>query len=572
MVDTQPSRILQFGWEGTTVRWCDRPNVAAAQIVTHDGVDRTPRERAAMLRRLGLRRLIWDWRDRDALQFDAELDALRMQGIELSGIVAPHPLPDANGAVMALGKINPHVRQFVTEAARRGLTPDLWVAVEFGTPSAVAEGNPATELARVWQAADHVEPLVRLASSNGMCVLLTNELGFFGEPRNLVALVDALAERGLRNVGIAYQQQHGHAHIADFAEHFRLMQPHLIAIALNGMDPDALVTGRVILPYGAGRADRKLAHIIAASGWRGQLVVQGNSRDDAEQRLLDSLDGLSWVVARQDGRRHARPKPRIPVPTVAPALDPNTPAPQRGSTPIDREAVSVHAPDPYSAATHALLTHLESVGFRGAPRSFGWDADGRHLVEWVEGIRADHPRAPDAALDPQRIGAFMREMHDALSSFEPPAGVQWFEGLPGPGADLIIHQDISPANILVTTDGRLVAIDWDAAAPGTRLWDIAHAAHAFAPLSKGGLDPQAAADRLARFADGYGLNLEQRKQLVPLLAMRSESMYDYLDAMRITGESPWIELWERGVGTVWKSDAQWIRENEPHWREALLAA
>ena len=60
----QPSRILQFGWEDTTVRWCDRPNVAAARIVATDLNERTPRERAAMLRRLGIRHLIWDWRDR----------------------------------------------------------------------------------------------------------------------------------------------------------------------------------------------------------------------------------------------------------------------------------------------------------------------------------------------------------------------------------------------------------------------------------------------------------------------------------------------------------------------------
>jgi Ser/Thr protein kinase RdoA (MazF antagonist) len=137
---------------------------------------------------------------------------------------------------------------------------------------------------------------------------------------------------------------------------------------------------------------------------------------------------------------------------------------------------------------------------------------------------------------------------------------------------MIIHQDISPSNIVVTPDGRLVAIDWDAAAPGTRLWDIAHAAHAFAPLARGGLDPESAADRLRRFADGYGLSEAQRAELLPLLAARSERMYEYLDAMRVTGESPWIELWERGVGTVWKSDAQWIRENEPHWRDALLVA
>jgi len=577
MADSTPPRILQFGWSDTTVRWCDRPNVAAARIVAYDLLERTPRERAKMLRRIGIRHIVWDWRDEHALQFDAELDALRDQGVGVTGVWAPHPLPDAGEPDhdARLGIVNPHVRQFVVELARRGLTPDLWVAVELGHEGVPAEVHPATAIARTWRAADHVEPLVRLAAEHDMCVLLTNHLGFFGEPRNLVGLVEALAERGFNNVGIAYQQQHGHAHIADFAEHLAIMQPHLVSIALNGMDPDGVETGRKILPYGSGRADRKLAHILAASGWKGQLAVQGHSRDDAESRLLDSLDGLSWVVDRQDGKRHSRPSPRVAVPawptTVQIGLTPETPE-TAVPEPIHREAVTMDAPDPYSAAIHALLTHFESVGFRGAPRSFGWDEQGRHLVEWVDGTRADHPLAPDDALDPERIGAFMREMHDALASFVPPAGVQWFEGLPGPGNDLIIHQDIAPSNIVVAPDGRLVAIDWDAAAPGTRLWDIAQAVHAFAPLSHAALDPEFCADRLGRFADGYGLSESDREQLLPLLAMRSERMYDYLNLMRITGESPWLELWERGVGTVWKSDAEWIRENEPHWREALLAA
>jgi hypothetical protein len=40
--------------------------------------------------------------------------------------------------------------------------------------------------------------------------------------------------------------------------------------------------------------------------------------------------------------------------------------------------------------------------------------------------------------------------------------------------------------------------------------------------------------------------------------------------MRTTGRSPWIELWQRGIGTVWKSDAQWIRDNADTWRWALM--
>jgi hypothetical protein len=242
----------------------------------------------------------------------------------------------------------------------------------------------------------------------------------------------------------------------------------------------------------------------------------------------------------------------------------------RGPERIGHRDVRIIAPDPYTGAIHALLLHLEDAGFTGAPRSFGWDDKGRHLVEFVPGIRADHPHAPEVALDPARIGRFMRHMHDALESFEPPDYALWFDGLPPPGGDLIVHHDIAPSNIVVRSDGTLVAIDWDAAGPGTRLWDVAYAAHAFAPLYQADADIDHASRRLRGLVDGYGLDDEQRKQLVPLLAMRSKRMYEYLDKMRATGVSPWTDLWERGIGTVWRADAQWIWNHSDVWERALL--
>lgn len=232
--------------------------------------------------------------------------------------------------------------------------------------------------------------------------------------------------------------------------------------------------------------------------------------------------------------------------------------------------VRIVAPDPYTGALHALLLHLEDEGFTGAPRSFGWDDQGRHLVEYVPGMRADHPDAPEQALEPARIGRFLRAMHDALESFEPPADAKWFDGIPAPGGDLIVHHDIAPSNIVLREDGSLVAIDWDAAGPGTRLWDLAYAAHSFVPLYRQGADALGSARRLRLLVDGYGLTVAQREELVPLLAARSQRMYDYLDVMRTTGQSPWVELWQRGVGTVWRSDAQWIADHEGLWRDALL--
>ncbi len=262
------------------------------------------------------------------------------------------------------------------------------------------------------------------------------------------------------------------------------------------------------------------------------------------------------------------------APVVAPAPERTTPGfepafePSSAKT-IARREVSQSAPDPYGAAIHALLTHLERVGFGGAPRSFGFDSNGRHLIEFIPGTPLNRLPADAPPVAPERIGAFLREMHDALESFEPPPGVAWFEGLRAPAAELIVHQDISKPNIVLTPDDRLAAIDWEAAGPGTRLWDLAHAAHSFAPLRVGESE-QKSAIRLARLVHGYGLDLEDRKRLLPMLVMRPASMNRFLDQMRDTGETLWVQLWERGVGDAWRKDADWIRERDEFWRAALL--
>ena len=46
---------------------------------------------------------------------------------------------------------------------------------------------------------------------------------------------------------------------------------------------------------------------------------------------------------------------------------------------------------------------------------------------------------------------------------------------------IIAHQDLAPWNLVI--GDRWAFIDWDTAAPGTRLWDLAYAVHGFVPLS-----------------------------------------------------------------------------------------
>jgi hypothetical protein len=173
----------------------------------------------------------------------------------------------------------------------------------------------------------------------------------------------------------------------------------------------------------------------------------------------------------------------------------------------------------WTPAVHALLSHLREVGFEGAPRPLGIDEQGREVLMYAPGV-VTWPERFDL-LDPPhrlaRVGRLIRDLHDASASFTPPADARWQLLQPSGEADLIIHHDLAPWN-LVAGD-RWVFIDWDCAAPGSRLWDLAYAIHGFVPLSANpGLrrpDPETDT-RLRTIVDAYGLAEAQRRELVPL--------------------------------------------------------
>ena len=76
-----------------------------------------------------------------------------------------------------------------------------------------------------------------------------------------------------------------------------------------------------------------------------------------------------------------------------------------------------------TAAVEALLDHFAEVGFSGAPRSLERDELGRHVLEYVPGETAYTP-APLTASELRRLGALIREFHDAAESFKPPEAPQ----------------------------------------------------------------------------------------------------------------------------------------------------
>lgn len=221
---------------------------------------------------------------------------------------------------------------------------------------------------------------------------------------------------------------------------------------------------------------------------------------------------------------------------------------------------------PATPAVHAFLRHLRGKGVPGVPAVHGRDEQGRQVLEYVPGEQG-LSAPPMTVAELRRLGAMVRALHDASADFVPPPGARWEVAIPPDGAELVCHQDLAPWNLI--RDGETwTFIDWDAAAPGTRLWDLAYVAQTFPPLVAGG-DPRVDGPRLRAVVDGYGLDAVGRDALPELLVRRTRAMFDLLENGARSGALPWARLWAEGHGVHWGGAADYLAGHLPVWRSAL---
>jgi len=166
-----------------------------------------------------------------------------------------------------------------------------------------------------------------------------------------------------------------------------------------------------------------------------------------------------------------------------------------------------------SPAVHALLKHLEELGFEGAPRTLGLDKYGRETVNYINGTAGHYPLKPYVLSESTlvRLGLLLRRFHDATTGFSLPKNVVWHNPIAEP-REVICHGDAGPYNIIFRNGDPIALIDFERATPAPRIWDIAFVLYRFAPLNdleKQGLRP-GFLSRIARrtriFLEAYGFS------------------------------------------------------------------
>jgi hypothetical protein len=276
-----------------------KDNLAAWCIVPYDKAKRNPEQRAAMLESLGIKKFVYDYRAEHIPQFEDEVIALKKHGVELTGwMFSPATDPQAPT------QLAPKGRETLDMFARHGVKPQLWI---INGGQSIDPGSPEEQERRVAAEVNALRPVSAAAKERGLQVGLYNHGGWYGEPENQIAIIDRLRKEGFDNVGIVYNQHHGHGHIARFSELMQRMAPYLICFNLNGMEIKGDTVGRKILPLGAGPEDVQLLKTLRDSGYKGLIGILNHTGEDAELRLQDNLDGLAWLTPQLDGKPAGAP-------------------------------------------------------------------------------------------------------------------------------------------------------------------------------------------------------------------------------------------------------------------------
>ena len=217
-------------------------------------------------------------------------------------------------------------------------------------------------------------------------------------------------------------------------------------------------------------------------------------------------------------------------------------------------------------AVEQLIIEVGKV-FRGVPKTFGRDPNGRLKLEWIEGesVEAfveDVERSKTRLLS---VGALLRDLHDSTASIVS-EGASISRGSLDPLGirEVVCHGDAGPGNIVFQNGTAFALIDWEMAAPGRRSWDLATALRYWAPLrNPANKKPDElllnSLQRAEWILDGYSASDGLRSETVRLLLQNQRIQAEYvIGRIKARGEAIYEEWVVKGGIRRLELDDAWL--------------
>ncbi|MBE1489629.1 phosphotransferase [Plantactinospora soyae] len=218
---------------------------------------------------------------------------------------------------------------------------------------------------------------------------------------------------------------------------------------------------------------------------------------------------------------------------------------------------------PSSGFVRDVLGFLEHCQWPGAPRHLGFDDQGREVLTFLAGHVAWEKAQPAEVRSDQGLVAvsrLVRQLHD-LTAGSDLAGDQ----------EVVCHNDLSPRNTVYRDLGDglhpVAFIDWDLAAPGSRVHDVAHVCWQYVGLGPG-VDIAEAARLVRLIADAYGLLA--RGELIRTILWWQDRCWRGIATAAAAGEPAMVRLCALGVVNEVRAAYQWTAEQRLALERAML--
>jgi Phosphotransferase enzyme family len=248
---------------------------------------------------------------------------------------------------------------------------------------------------------------------------------------------------------------------------------------------------------------------------------------------------------------------RLGCPRQTVQVDGSLPGGVANAGEVIRQGDSVLRPsNPNSTSIHKFLTALRGTGFEGASLPVEIQSDGRERLKFIEGD-VPIPPYPEWAQSNDALASvalLLLEFHRASALVA--AYLQtWSDELAdASGGPIVCHNDVCMENVVFRNGVAVGLLDFDFAAPGRPLYDLAQFARMCVPI-----DDDMSAERLgwnitdnpARLrlvTDAYGLAAEVRQDLIECLDRSMNRGEDFVRRRVAAGDPNFIRMLEEMGG------------------------